>query len=572
MTPSSILSVGIAVLAIAGSASAQEPDEKRVTRLLPAQLDWPNAPAIRVPYPPFLQLSRAALESDFDDPSGPMFVREDYVSIELDALVEVLDHRFEIFDRDGEIGGSGDLIAVTGPESMVDDVSRSLAVLQDLVRPSIDVRVELWTVGDDLDQAVLPTVLSPAEFQGLQLRGNLLWSSATTTGFSQLMRFSALESKPFVHDHEVEVAKEARAGDPRVRSLICGASARIEIEPAVAGDGLVLFGDVSFSRGELGDRFYSLGLDEVGVLDAPRLRSSRATVSARIENGGAMAIWSLGRSGHSPNFVMTVTANRPAVPSLDGLQVVPISSLRSGRLTEIAVSRPSSERRFVGEFDFGEEQESVTWAATEATLESFYSGLDEEAWMVDAGGFLFVEDQSPLPGRFRQLEADLHRNVQVDFVTLADARGSFGGQDQAPASIWDRLVVPCLSSRVSIVSRGTEATEVFDYDVEIAEDSKAMNPNVQGVFSGFIGTVRLMPEFGGRVRASIIVDLMEAGEPRRQPVGGKDSGDLWLHDVVQAPCLWAGRLDLPRTIETGDAFDFQRDGARTRLRSRVTFR
>ncbi len=133
------------------------------------------------------------------------------------------------------------------------------------------------------------------------------------------------------------------------------------------------------------------------------------------------------------------------------------------------------------------------------------------------------------------------------------------------------LTLPSLHGHTAVVMKGVESAVVRDFDVEIAQKASLSNPVVRTTFSGLVVSFRGARQ-GGNYGGQLAVDLQYLSEPRRQPTGQGDGGDLYHVRVHKAHFQHNGRIAFDRSIPMGYGPRLRGEPKGARMHQSVRFR
>lgn len=527
---------GVALL-FAADGTAQGQGRERAWRLIPvhelvlrppvAERDLGRWWQLDSSYDADEQELRMDLQRRLDRETGPLSV---------DEVAELAEEILSRTGRDVDLWTQSGLgqIRVAGPVAAVGAFSQVVETLRSTVAPAIDLEVTLIRPPSDM---AVTTRIGPELWGVLSKRGEVLWSGSTrmTPGWPILLEKA--KRVPYVADYDVEVAQDARIADPRVRHLMDGVQLLVDVRRLPDRDDLLVFGDLRVADLESPISTRRIGASAHGFQDLPQLRETRCLFSGRVDGDSRLAVWSLGDAEHGEPFVLTVKASRAPMPEVLQPQftVMPVDGIFASHGMRELVRGPIPPR-FDGE-EFFEDFESQDYEPI--SLFDFL-GEEYEDDIIQMGDVL-VATAGPAGNRqivqlMSMLADELADMVEVDLSTEGH-----------------RIVMPCLSGRELIVTRGLHSAELWEYDVEIAGEEQVANPVTRRVFDGLHMRVRPGPVIDGSRVLRVNGSLIESGLPEERPLGADDLGALYVYSPRRTRLPWFGRATPGQAVGLGAA-------------------
>ena len=337
-------------------------------------------------------------------------------------------------------------------------------------------------------------------------------------------------------DYSVEVAQDASIADPRVRHIMDGIQLLVDVRRLPDRADLLVFGDLRVADLTKPIETRRIGATRHGNQELPELRETRCLFSGRVVGKSGLAVWSVGDPRFGEPFVVTIHAKRVSRPKAQQPQfsVLPVEGLMSihGMGEGVHGPRPA------------ENGEDLSFPGWEDTPEpgGLYEFLGDE--LVDE--LLTVADclvSTAGPARDRQLlqllsllADEAADDVEIDLQTEGH-----------------RIVMPCLSGRELIATRGVHRLDLWEYEVEIAGEEQIARPITRRVFDGLHCRVLAGPETQAVRPCRVSAQVLDAGEPRERVLGSEDLGPLFVHSPTTREFPFFGRIEAGKPIEIGSS-------------------
>jgi hypothetical protein len=261
----------------------------------------------------------------------------------------------------------------------------------------------------------------------------------------------------------------------------------------------------------------------------PHLESYFGTCSARVSNGGAMAVSMRGTAATGGNLTLTlrVTGNPSAPPLSDpNAAILPVGALVSDSLGTYA-QLPSLSAQSDA---IATEQSSLFGRIASDELRELIAGVmatndDAASEAQIGGGYLFVRGNPASVRRAEQLLRSLQerfvQNVRVQHTATLEPVSATAEHLAQPALL-HHLSMPTLYGREVAIYRMHETNVAADILVEIATEAGGLIPSMQSLQCGTWFRARALP-LNGSLHASIDLLCAVAAQPpqlRVMPGGG----------------------------------------------------
>jgi len=555
-----------ALLATAAFPQEDKANAERATlEVLPMQHVFGTQPSLAPP--PWGTMLR------FSSPdSRPDFVggNQDEPQFSGDSAMELLRSLFanEIDSGTLRIGTSQDMLVITGTPDVVARVRDRARETADLLVRPLQVEVALW----DAPTAAPSGVLDPRDVAQVTANRTLLWRGVGEARSGRPLALDHQRWTRYVRDAAVEVAQKQTAAQPMTDAY--GQGGRIVVQPfaLVGGDDLVVFVQFGIGNRRGAMRMHATGVPGVPDLEIPTLETAYGVCSARIRNGGALAITLRGDPSSGGQHLLTVRVTGRTPPATQGnsrFAVYPVGALVSLAATQ--VPRPPSPYPIVGdEIDTSVDiEEGPGWMEPDCLVDLVRQSLGAEGDEVSfhlAGGHLFVRgDERHMP----QVET-LLRGLQDRLVRTATVRHAVHLLDEGNGGPGDRpfteIVFPTLVGRTATISRVVETNTVRDLFVEIAQEASLLDPVVDTVQSGDWVRARVGAT-GPQFHLAMFAQCTNAPSPTPRGVM-PNGGTLGLVDLGSTRINHGGTVPNGQAIDHGDGPTVVIDG-RT-MRTSVT--
>lgn len=434
------------------------------------------------------------------------------------------------------IESTGDRIVIVNEQDAIDKVRAAYERILATTAPRFEIRAAVYETESPGEGGLLGKLdgkTTDALFASLEQgkAGRVLYKGRSVVRTGDSVRMGQSTQQQFVGDVAVEIAQEAKAGDPIVVPLDLDRSLTLRPLLAPDGDHLALIGmfqlrqvdgdvqservvaegtqNVDQVRVGLGQKVFSMIVaDQSGYLMAP---------------GGAM----------QPGLRVLFQARRldPRPQDLSELALIPTSLVASGAL------------RVRGNYERAD-----SWLSTKdfssKTLVDYLEMLvpmdDGKNELQSLPEFLRVTGSVVPDVRriVRKMTADLSRSFVVE--VRREIRPVEGGS-QEWAGFGQPIRIASLAGRLGYAMTGYEQTYVGDYEVEVAQDS-AIGKLIPSVC--FVGIQAWTAVIPSGQQATVHLDLLDASlaDWRRVPAPTDVVGDITIPKIDEAHLV--RKLDL----------------------------
>jgi hypothetical protein len=386
----------------------------------------------------------------------------------------------------------GTTLLAVGEAAEVAKVKEQVQHAGPLVARSVQVELAVW---DATDRETPAAVMNAGDFARWSQNATPLSRSITSTRAGRTTSLERLRWTRYVQDVDAEIAQKANATRPVLQEFGDGAHAVVSIHPLCGADEFALH--VQFVAGQRRGvvRTLQTGMPGAADLEIPQLETVYGACSARIQNGGALAVTLRGHASCGGQQILTlrVTGRTPPANSIQGgLGIFPCGALTSAALTA-QIPDPDHYRPREGQRD-----SEPTFGYVEASqlldLVRAHAG-DEETQIENSGEFVVARGS---PTALAKIEAFV-RGLQDRFVRNAVVRhvGSLEPTDNTPAAsapLLHEIVAPTLLGRQLTVARCLETNAITGLEVQIAQEASSLDPVVTLLQSGCWLSARLAPQ------------------------------------------------------------------------------
>ena len=433
-------------------------------------------------------------------------------------------------------------IFVRAPEDTARKAATYLAWLERIASRPLQLAVTVYAV--DADPQAPRGTYGPGELKQI---GGLrpLWTTSSATTLHRPVSFENFGRRSVVLDFDVEVAQKSAIADPQVRELLTGLRAAVVPFAFAGSDEIGLVVDLAYSlRVDDGEQV-STGLEKMGTVDAPRLRSFVASFSGRVADKGSLVAWSLGDEKGGLRGAVEISASwrAPAAPAREDLAVLGVAFARANLepRDEIGVSdnaapgdpfapgASSALRSRRPKLQFDELRAMVQDAAGDLDR-SRLSIEDLGPWIVVRGA---PADVAVARAAVVRLVDEAGPSADVVLETRVEGGGAF-----------HLLIAPSLAGMPVHLRRGEEGWRIRDFDVEIAQSSAVANPVLQPWFSGASGACVVARRISG-LGAVAAIELVVRGPAQRRGLETDYGG------AFDATLFDAARLSLDAAVDRG---------------------
>lgn len=418
-------------------------------------------------------------------------------------------------------------LLVVGESQLVDRVRSYLAEAAGILARPVQLEFTAWSVNDDEEP---PTPILDAQmFASFASKRTALWRAVSTTHAGQTVGLEHMTWTRYVRGIEVEVAQKKVMTRPVTDRYGHGGAAAVRTFALIGSDDFAVHLHFAAARACTEVDTLQTGTQGAPDIQMPHLESYFGTCSARLSNGGAMAVSMRGTAatGGSLTLTLRVTGNPSAPPlSNPNAALLPVGALVSDSLSAEAQLPSLSVQNEV----IAREPSSLFGRIATDELRELIAGVlatnDEAASEAKiGGGYLFVRGD---PASVRRAE-QLLRSLQDRFVqsvavqhtaTLEPVRATADNQTQHV--LLHHLSMPTLYGREVAIYRMHETNVAVDILVEVATEAGGLIPNMQCLQCGSWFRARALP-LNGTLHASIDLLCTVAPQPpqlRVMPGGG----------------------------------------------------
>jgi len=571
-----------ACLTLSVQAPISQDPQPKVTRFVPVR-EW-IAPAPRAVQPPF----GSFLGNPDPDPPILLIGDKEY-SLDTGEIADLVQTLANVdADQTGlnvEMHGSALLISGTpAAVQLAEDAARSLTAA---MTREVRVQAELFRVPDIRS---FPATATNDELTGITSGLQRIWRGVASGQSGETLSLSKDLLTSYVYDVDVEIAQEAKIGDPVTVALFEGVRLAIEPHALTASTDLVVCAQFSFGELRGSPVNHPTGIKDTPSVDVPDLDCNSGAISGRIPNGGALLLSVQGDAEAGSNMLLAITATHDdqRADGNDSFAAYPVSALISQSIRD-KVSNAPREDRFGGNLNpatapassdaLGPHRDSLL-------LDMIHSSIgfdgDGEMLSVTRKHLLVIGDgakQQAVRSSIQRMQDRWLKTVRVDIeTTMREIRygnsvfaksGSFDNSDASRPL--HRVTFPALLGRPHAIIRGRETTVISDNDVEVAQKATISDPIVTPVFSGVFLSFYAYPQSEG-VGVEAELDLSDSWSTRRRTSNFAEAGDLFLPTMSHARLSHRGAAASGREISLGEGPALQRGEAnfRTRQALRVT--
>ena len=461
------------------------------------------------------------------------------------------------------------------------DAVQSLALVagwleRTLARPvQVDVRIYEIDAVPDGAKGVYPAD-GLAKLGGLRLA----WSGSSVVPVHRAASFDAFQSQPVVLDFDVEVAQKADIADPKVSSIITGLQAVVVPFAVLSSDGeLGAVVDLNFGVRRDASEQWSSGVMKQPLIDSPRVDSLAVGMSGRVPNGGSLVAWAGGDPARGPSMAIEVSVRwkGPAPAARNDAALFPVAFALPN--LELRASRSPDEVSFE-EQKFQPGNPSLRPGLSGSRSSRAISQPDELEYMIQEALGAYDPERVELsrvgPWLYLRGGAEVIATARAALTSVIDdamvnldlsCRTTYES-DGAALHVG---LVPGLSGMPVHLRRGQEGSYVRDFDVEIAQSATAMNPVVEGWFSGMNARGVLGRAISG-FDADIVVDLSARAAAQRRAIEGDRGGSIDTAPTDGRRFSVRGVIDRGATLSLGQGPALDRGGRADRTAQAVTIR
>lgn len=548
----SVLTVAPALLcATLLQQQPQEPD-RGVLEIIPLQQFCSEQPRIVPP----LWTTAMAQPYDGDDGVDLLGVTSRSVQFDPSAVADFLQELNEeaLSENQVALDVDGDSIVILGDSATIAALRKQVRDLSRVVGRPIEIEVAFWRPADgDPDS----TILSRADYERLAASRRPAWRRTTTSRSSVPVALDSSRWTRYVSDVAVEIASKSAISRPQTDAFFEGSHVVVLPHALVGGE---FAAHVQFAWAErMGPvQRVTTGIPESAQLDAPSVASVCGGFSGRVDEGGALCVTMNGDESCGASGLLTVRLSSqtlPASPETAGVGIFPISALTTPALNG-RVAPPPSTGGMLDPRDFevhvGDNEGGFGYFERDRLLDLVISSLDDDEQSTTSlrtgGGHLVVHGAGDVIARvgtmLQALEDRLLATVTVDHRIDLEA----GAADRSPPPL-HHLMAPTLLGRYVTLARRAETTVIADLNVEVAEDSRAVDPTVRLLQFGCWLRARVVAH-DDRAHLALLAQMHHCTLPEARQV--QPAGSLSLTEVASQRIAHDAVLVGPQTIPHGD--------------------
>lgn len=551
-------------LSFAGLAPQQPP---AVLDVLPLQHVCGQRPSVAPP--PWATLLRW---TDPDSRPDLLHAREPATPIDADMAVGLLRALHAEASESGKLSIEADAtnLILAGDSATVGQIRDEVQQLSAVLTRPIEVQVTLWAAGRS---DTVPAVLAPGDWKANFRDRQVIWRSTAMTRSAQPAALDGQRWTTYVRDIDVEVAQKQSTSQPVSDAFCDGGRVVVVPHTLLGGDELALHVQFGFGRKRGPVRTVPTGIAGQSDLDVPTIESTYGVSSARIGNGGGIAITLTGDAAGGGNYILTIRAGSPTPPpttSLAGISALPCSALTSrAMLQRMAPPNPyPSEGDEIG-FDGNEADGSAGHLGDDRLIDLLHAAIgdDGENELQTAGGFLFVRG----PEAVRTKVEAVLRALQDRLVRTVVVRHNVALPGGLEPQTYHHISAPSLVGREALVARLIETRAIDRLWVEIAQEAAIHNPDVHTLQIGSWLRFCAAPQ-GEQMNLQMLAQCTHAPMPQLRAVV-PSGGNLLPSDVSSTRVVHDGAVANGQILDQGQGPIVAIDGqpTPTDLTTRVTW-
>lgn len=474
-----ILAAAITAAAfVLASPAAAQGNAQRARTMSVEDLTRSLAPTPRLPFRTFVGLRQ--------NEYWPTYVpdRQDHECIiESDELHEFLMEADHTLQQDGtELRIDNGRVLMHGTAEQVQTISDLIRVARDQLAAPITIDAAIIRHDGELSPpSVLDADQARAMFEGHEAN----WRGIATTPQRMATFVGTHRAVSYVHTNHAHIAEERWEAQPVHEELFDGVGMVAVAHRMAAGTDLIL--QTQFAIGKLEQLVAcNTGLRDQPDIQRPSIRTTAASMSGRIKNGGALVFNAKASERHGGNVLVILraswTPSQAKVP--ENLKILPVSSLttpgcglpRLFNSDHVALANAEDDNLH----DDGEPQEPLIEAdmlAEHVMMSVHPDAWDDTAQMNMHRGHMIVHGK---PELLKKVTAFLTAEERQLLHTL-EVSYAFGE---------GRITLPTLAGRNHAVRHGVETTAVTHAELEIAKKASIQTPVVVRLFDGIEIAVR----------------------------------------------------------------------------------
>lgn len=491
--------------------------------------------------------------------------------INSDALLELIRRGVGDEVDDMSLMVKNHTLIVSGDAGNVAKTEGVVAALRQALTQRIAVHARLYRIRATDE---FPATADASTIAELVKNLPLLWKAHSTALSGQQVAMSQERFTSYIGDVDIEVAEEAKIGDPKTTTMFEGIRLVVEPHALIGTTDRVVKCQFAIGEKERDTEDVSTGVKSLSHIGIPHLRASSGAFSGRVKSDGALLLSLQSRGDSGSNLLLVVQTGKVGSPvgnevSAGRTLLLPVSGMAGGSL------RADSSLKFESEGDRGgypnleeyEEAEDLGEMLVNLLRESIGDELDNGDASIDltdnghSSGFILVHGSEKIRTQARSLLITLQdhwlRTTEIKLRTTLEPApattttfSELSPTTNQPGPTYHALTFPSLHGHTALIMKGVESAVIQDFDVEIASKSTLANPVVHPTFSGLMVVFRGAQQ-GRDYGGTLAVDLQYLSEPRRQPTGQNDGGDLHHTRVHRARFSHNGRISFDQSIPMG---------------------
>lgn len=529
------LAAALAAVLGCGAASAQEPE--RAFRVVPldALNTRPRTPQ-SLPTGSLLNISEFA---SLDESTLPFVALGSGSRPNADTVLQLLEAQGRLsLEGSMSVSPQRSRIDLAGPGREVGAAAAAVQTVLDAVLQPIHLELSVYEWRGD---APPPARLDAQGWE--RTFGNQTEVSRNVTRVSSGARaaLGRLMRMPYVPDLDVEVASDASIHDPKVKWLSSGLQMQVEAHRLNSEGKIALLGHLVLGELEAGIPSRSTGDDDMPAMDAPTISMANVSCSGVVQAGGGFTVSVRRDDG------WVVVALRAKLVGDAGLVrqagLVATSALAtqsfgvpaSGVLTGRTLASPQ------GADDIFSERAKPVAVLDRRPLDMLMGIAEVESL---SNGFLEMNGYAGVLGKVDEVQRVADYLKSLEQAHLSTTTWTIQGGDGITL-----VQAPAMLGRHVHAVLGKEWIEVYDYNVEIAQEATARNPLSRAAFTG-LRMVALPTAHGGELHLRTELEIHDAEGTRRRH-GGNKSADLFFVDRGYQNVRWQGTISGDEAIDLG---------------------
>jgi hypothetical protein len=443
----------------------------------------------------------------------------------IDAIREFGDH--EAYDEaQAQVQGLGDsLISVYGSDSVIKSARDTLAFYERaFASPMV---VEVWSLVGGA-----PGVLDAAGVERVLRGADATLMSRRSVFPGQDARMGQTTRDRFVADYEVEIAQEAVASRPIIRSLATGLRVDLRLDWTI--DGRVFIDYFVMNSFLQGMQEAGSAAPDAEKVQLPSVRAAQVGGNAVVPAGGGLVVQVV-RGEESSTHLLRVIGQMPnmrfgqkarAIPS--GALTLPVRRFRA-----VTLSHQNVRELETPDDDEGDGPISADWLieiGLMADRESFEESPD--ARMNYQGGRCVVAASVSTMDKVQQslerMEKEVlkTRSVEVRMVSLARDSDDAVARARISTEVLVSGGATVMDGRVFRILAGREVAQIRDFGCEVAQKAKCYDPQIGLSFDGFVldGRFEKRVSGGTSFRGALALSAKRGPDRERQVINSTTEG------------------------------------------------